>query len=69
MTATNTAVTFTYKNHHGVTSVRLVNPVMIAFGSNEYHPEPQWLLHGYDLNKEAERTFAMNDIKDWNPAR
>lgn len=60
-----TEVTFTYKNHRGETSVRLVRPIMIAFGSNEFHSEPQWLLHGWDLSKEAERTFAMKDIKDW----
>lgn len=58
-------VTFTYENHRGETSVRLVRPIMIAFGSNEYHTEPQWLLHGFDINKGAERTFAMKDIKDW----
>jgi predicted DNA-binding transcriptional regulator YafY len=62
-----TEVTFTYKNHRGEISVRLIRPIMIAFGSNEYHPEPQWLLHAFDLNKEDERTFAMKDIKDWEP--
>jgi len=63
-----TEVTFTYKNHRGETSVRLVRPIMIAFGATEFHPEPQWLLHGWDLNKEAERTFAMNDIFGWEDA-
>lgn len=62
-----TEVTFTYKNHKGVTGIRLVRPIMIAFGANEFHPEPQWLLHGWDLNKQAERTFAIKDIKDWGP--
>ena len=61
------SVTFTYKNHRGETSVRLVCPIMIAFGSNEYHPDPQWLLHGWDIQKEAERTYAMKNIKDWEP--
>lgn len=65
---TKTRVTFTYKNHRGETSVRLVHPIMIAFGSNEYHTEPQWLLHGWDCQKHAERTYAMKDIKDWEPA-
>lgn len=58
-------VTFTYKNHRGETSVRLVRPIMIAFGANAFHREPQWLLRAWDLNKEAERTFAMKDIRDW----
>jgi predicted DNA-binding transcriptional regulator YafY len=60
-----TDVTFTYKNYRGEASVRLVRPIMVAFGSTGFHPEPQWLLHAWDINKEAERTFAMKDIKDW----
>lgn len=63
----NTKVTFTYKNHRGVVSVRLVRPIMIAFGSTEYHTEPQWLLLGSDLDRGEDRTFAMKDIKDWDP--
>lgn len=63
-----TEVTFTYKNYRGETSVRLVRPITIAFGQNGFHPEPQWLMHGWDLNKDAERTFAMKDIQDWDPA-
>lgn len=63
-----TEVTFTYKNHRGETSVRLVRPIMVAFGCNNFQPGPQWLLHAWDLNKDAERTFAKKDIKDWDPA-
>jgi predicted DNA-binding transcriptional regulator YafY len=63
-----TEVTFTYKNYRGETSVRLVRPIMVSFGTTGFHSEPQWLLHGWDLNKDAERTFAMKDIKDWEPS-
>lgn len=65
---TDNAITFTYKNHRGEIAVRYVRPIMIAFGANSYHPEPQWLMHAWDINKEAERTFAMKDISDWQPA-
>lgn len=60
-------VTFTYKNHRGETSVRLVRPIMLTFGSTPWHPQPQWLLHAFDVNKAVERAFAMKDIKDWEP--
>lgn len=60
-----TEVTFTYKNYRGETSVRLVRPIMVSFGATGFHPEPQWLLHGWDVQKDAERTFAMKDIADW----
>lgn len=58
-------ITFTYTNHRGKTSVRFARPINFCFGSTEYHPEPQWLMHAFDLDKNAERTFAMKDIKDW----
>jgi predicted DNA-binding transcriptional regulator YafY len=61
----NDKVTFTYKNYRGEISVRLVRPIMIAFGETGYHPGPQWYLHAWDVNKNAERTFTMKDIKDW----
>ena len=61
-------VTFTYKNHRGEVAVRLVRPMMIMFGATDFHHEPQWMLHAWDYNKEAERTFAMKDIKDWEAA-
>ena len=65
MTDLKTDVTFTYKNYRGETSIRVVRPIMIAFGTTDFHPEPQWLLYAWDLNKAAERVFAMKDIKDW----
>jgi hypothetical protein len=52
-------------NHRGEMSIRLVVPIMIAFGSNVFHTKPQHLLHAWDCNKEAERTFAMKDIRNW----
>ena len=71
-------VTCTYKNHRGETSVRLVRPLhdsetpdcfggrfVIIFGATQYHPEPQWLMRAFDINKDAERSFAMKDISDW----
>jgi predicted DNA-binding transcriptional regulator YafY len=63
-----TEVTFTYKNYRGETSVRLVRPIMVSFGTTAFHQESQWLLHAWDLNKDAERTFAMKDIKDLGPS-
>lgn len=58
-------VTFSYKNYKGVTAFRHVEPLNIYFGSTEYHPEPQWLLYGFDIEKQEWRTFAMKDITQW----
>lgn len=58
-------VTIRYKNYRGETSNRKIIPQKIYFGSNEYHPEPQWLLDAHDLDKDAKRSFALKDISAW----
>ena len=60
-------VVFTYTNWRGETAERRVAPLALEFGSNEWHTEEQWLLHGQDLDKAAERTFAMKNISNWRP--
>lgn len=64
------AVRFTYKNWRGETRERHVRPDAIFYGTTEHHPEPQWLMVGFDLERgEAViRTFAMKDISNWRPA-
>lgn len=60
-----TAVKIRYTNWQGVTGERLILPQEVVFGENEYHKGPQWLLNGFDLGKQAMRTFAMTDIHVW----
>lgn len=54
-----------YTNYKGKTSDRRIVPDTLWFGETEYHPEPQWLLKAFDLDKDACRDFAMRDIKEW----
>ncbi len=54
-----------YKNWKGETSWRNITPVALEYSSNEFHPESQWLLLAWDNEKNAERRFAMTDIKEW----
>jgi predicted DNA-binding transcriptional regulator YafY len=69
MTAISPApLRFTYTNWRGETSVRSVWPIRVEWGSNEYHPEPQWLLVALDLERDAERTFAIKDIHEFHPS-
>lgn len=53
---------FEYINYKGIKSTRNVIPMSLYFGSTEFHPENQWLMVAYDINKQCERTFALNDI-------
>lgn len=54
-----------YTNYKGKTSVRRIIPKQLFFGHNEWHTEDQWLMVAYDLEKEADRTFALKDVKAW----
>lgn len=58
------SIRFTYTNWRGITAVRTIRPISVWFGSTEWHPEPQWLMHGIDLGRDELRDFAMRDMKD-----
>ncbi|SNY93405.1 hypothetical protein SAMN04515647_3700 [Cohaesibacter sp. ES.047] len=61
---TNTpTLQFTYTNWRGVTSIRKVEPIFIWCGRTEWHPDPQWFLKAFDLEKNEMRDFALADIK------
>jgi predicted DNA-binding transcriptional regulator YafY len=55
-----------YLNYRGEISWRHVMPIEIRFGRSSWHNDDQWLLKGYDLEKNAEREFAMKDIQSWD---
>lgn len=56
------AVTIDYTNYRGERGLRLVIPAEIWFGKTEYHPLEQWLLKAFDVEKKADRDFALGDI-------
>lgn len=58
-------VTIVYTNYKGVTGTRRIVPIEILFGHNEWHTQDQWLMRALDIEKNAERTFALKDIKFW----
>lgn len=65
MTEASESVRIVYTNYRGETAIRTVVPRLIQFAATEWHPEPQWLLVAFDLEKQAERSFAMKDIRAW----
>lgn len=50
-----------YRNYRGETAVRAIMPYQVRFGSNEYHPEQQWLLEAIDTERDVVREFALAD--------
>ena len=59
---------FEYTNYRGEHGTRHVVPMDLTHGKTEHHPEAQWLLVAYDLDKQATRYFAMKDISNWRAA-
>jgi predicted DNA-binding transcriptional regulator YafY len=56
-------ITFHYTNHRGQCALRKAIPVRVVFEATEWHPEPQWILYAYDVEKHAERGFALRDCE------
>lgn len=56
-----------YTNHRGERAFRQIAPsdTSLRFGSNEWHPDRQWLLYAYDVGKDAVRAFAVAGIHRW----
>jgi hypothetical protein len=55
-------IIFRYKNWQGDVGIRHVMPIEIWYGHTEFHQTDQWLLKAMDVDKNAERNFAINDI-------
>jgi predicted DNA-binding transcriptional regulator YafY len=57
-----THLKFEYKNYRGETAMRNVQFRGLAYGSNEYYPEPQWFMVAWCHERQAIRSFALNLI-------
>lgn len=55
-------IRFRYRNWEGVVSERTARVTTLAYGSTEWHPQPQWLVQAFDMEKKAERLFALRDM-------
>ena len=48
-----------YTNHRGERAWRTVVPLRVYWGKTEWHPEEQYLLRVWDVDKGAERDYAL----------
>ena len=62
----NQNVKILYTNWQENTAYRNIIPKSMEFKSTEWHKEEQWILNAYDVDKQADRGFAMKDIKEWS---
>lgn len=58
----NPPLAFEYTNWEGKNAIRKIQPIEIWYGKTKWHPEEQWLLKAIDVEKNAERDFALKDI-------
>lgn len=60
---------FHYRNHEGNLATRRVKPIRIWHGKSPWHKGRQWFLRGYDLDRDAERDYALEDVAFGDPKR
>ncbi len=53
---------FEYVNWKGERAIRKVKPITIWYGETDFHKGKQWFLKALDLDKNAERDFALKDV-------
>lgn len=65
--STEKQITVRYKNYRGEVAVRTIIPIegSLFWGQTEYHPHDQWLLKVWDVEKNAERIYALCDIQEF----
>lgn len=56
-----------YVNYRGEPAYRhvLLYENGLRYGTSEWHKTPQYLLRVHDIEKGADREFAVKDIKEW----
>lgn len=63
MSEQGTRMEVMYTNYKGETSLRKFIFHRLYYGSTKYHPKNQWLVRGFDLDKNAFRDYAVKDMK------
>lgn len=55
-------MTMEYTNWEGTRDIYVIKPLHFWFGSTQWHPERQLMLHAFMPAKNAIRDFAVKDI-------
>jgi hypothetical protein len=49
-------------NHRQEVRIRHISPIRVWFGSTAWHPQPQWMMEVFDIEKRARRDYAMSGL-------
>ena len=55
-----------YTNYRDETAIRRIIPKRLLFQATKWHPRPQWIMEAYDLDRKADRSFALQDVVSWH---
>jgi len=58
-------VVIDYTNYRGERAERRILPDRLWFGAAEWHPDPQWILDAWDVEKQTLRSFALAGVHSW----
>ena len=58
----DTFINFLYTNWRGKYSFRKCKVICVLYGNTEYHKDNQFLLKGFDIEKQEERIYAIKDM-------
>lgn len=58
----NAVANFSYVNYKGVQAERSAFIKSFKYTATPYHPDTQWVVEGFDIEKKATRSYAMADI-------
>lgn len=61
MSEKDNAIRFLYTNYKGETTIRRAIPRGVRYTATEHHPEPQWIMVMWCLDRDAIREFALKD--------
>ncbi len=59
------AIAVRYTNWRNETTLRRIIPLQAFYGKTSYHPQEQWLLRVWDLDREDYRAYSLKGIKEW----
>lgn len=61
-------VRFGYTNWRGEHAPRRVMPLRVRWAADDWHPEPQWQLLAWDVDRQAQRNFVFGSIDGMSAA-
>lgn len=57
------AIKVIYSNWRGEKATRTIVPLSLYWGKSEWHPQEQWMIRVWDVDRNDYREYAFKDIE------